>query len=195
MEASYIGEPALSAYMEVNWTKATWSPISYRDHLLHQQDIDITNMEDVRKSLSKLKKDFKHRIGGKKRAGADVVGERVSSSASLLRSDPHVTVDGHDGEGSGISADVSQANSRDPSPHPEPVPADEGRLDDPRREVDADEKEVTRKNSSLDPGVEDAAGSGPGREVKAAASPLSAAPIPPKQEPESTWTLSPSRCV
>ena len=43
-------------------------------------------MDDIRKSLSKLKKDFKHRFGGKKRApggaGTDTAGERVDSSAS-----------------------------------------------------------------------------------------------------------------
>ena len=152
-------------------------------------------MEDVRKSLSELKKGFKRRLGGKKhaqdRAGADTAGERVSSSGSFLQPDPRIAVGGHDGEESRISMDVSQVHSRRPSPHPEPVPADEGRLDDPpQMEVDGDEKEVSLGHSSLDPSVEGAVGSGPGREVKETSSPLSATPIPPKQEPDSTWTLS-----
>ena len=152
-------------------------------------------MEDVRKSFSELKKGFKRRLGGKKhaqdRAGADIAGERVGSSGSFLRPDPRIAVSGHDGGESRISTDVSQAHSRRPSPHPEPVPADEGRLDGPpQREEDVEEKEITRKHSSLDPGVEGAVGGGPGREVKEASSPPSPTPIPPKQEPDSTWMLS-----
>ena len=149
-------------------------------------------MEDIRKSLSKLKKGFKRRLGGKKhaqdRAGADTAGEMVSSSGSFLH--PRIAVSGHDGGESRISMDVSQAHSRGPSLHPDPVPADEGRLDDPQREVDVDEKGVTRKHLSVDPGVEGVAGSGPGREVEVS-SPRSAALISPKQEPDSTGMLSP----
>ena len=153
-------------------------------------------MEDVRKSLSELKKGFKRRLGGKKhapdRAGADTAGERVSSSGSLLRPGPRIVVSGHDGEESRISTDVSQAHSRGPSPHPEPVPADEGHLDaPPQMMVDVEEKEITRKRTSLDLGVEAAVGRGPGPEVKEVSSLPSATPIPPKQEPDSTWTLSP----
>ena len=146
-------------------------------------------MDDIQKSLSKLKKGFKHRFGSKKRApdesGSDAAGERVSSSASLLRPDHRVAVSGHDGGGSRISADVLQARSRDPSPHPEPVSADEGRLDDPQREVDVGGKEVSWRHSSLDPGVEGTAGGGPGREIRRTSSPPSVIPIPPKQEPDS----------
>ena len=149
-------------------------------------------MDDIRKSFSKLKKDFKHRVGGKKqasdRAGANTAGERVSSSGSFLRPDPRIAVGGYDGEEGRISANVSRIHSRDPSPHPEPVPADKGCLDDSRREVDVDGNEVTRKHSSLeDP---DTVGSVPGQEIKRASSPQSPAPIPPKQEPDSTQTLS-----
>ena len=152
-------------------------------------------MEDVRQSLSKLKKSFKRRLGGKKhaqdRAGADTAGERVSSSGSFLRPDPRIAVSGHGGEESRISTEVSQARSRVPSPHPEPVPADEARLDDPpQREVDVEQKGITREHSSLDLGIEGAVGGGPGREVKETSSPPSATPISPKQEPDSTWTLS-----
>ena len=147
-------------------------------------------MDDIQKSFSKLKKGFKHRFGSRKRApdraGTDTAGERVNSSASLLPPDHPVAVSGQDGEGSRISPDVLQAHSRDPSPHPEPVPADKGRLDDPRRgEVDVGGKEVSRRHSSLDAGVEGAAGSRPSREIKRASSLPSVTPIPPKQDSDS----------
>ena len=152
-------------------------------------------MDDMRKSFSKLKKDFKHRLGSKKRApdteGTNAAGEGVSSSPPLLRPDHHAAVSGHDGEGTRVSVDVSQAHSRDPSPHPELVPADEGRLDDPQsEEVDVDERKVSRRHSSLVPGVGGAAGSSPTREIKRASSLPSVTPIPPKQELDGMWTLS-----
>ena len=79
-------------------------PISYRDHHRHRQDIDILDMDDIQKSFSKLKKGFKRRLGGKKRApdraGDNATGERAGSSASLQRPDPRIVVSGHDGEGS-----------------------------------------------------------------------------------------------
>jgi hypothetical protein len=178
--------------MEMNWIKATRPPISYRDHRLHQSGIDIIDMDDIRKSLSKMKKDFKHRLGGKKhvpdRAEADTVGERVDSSASLLRPDPRLAVSGRDGGGRKISADVSQAHSRGPSLHPGSVPADEGHDKPQGREVGVDEKEGSRSHSRLGPDLQD---SSPNREIKRASSPLSVIPVPPKQEPDSTWTLSP----
>ena len=150
----------------------------------------------MRNSLSKLKKGFKHRLGSKKRGpdgeGTNTTGERVSSSASLLQSDPHVVVSGHEEEGSGISPGVSRVHSRDPSPHPDPAPADEGRLDDSKREeVDVGEKEVNRRHSSLNPG---AAGSGPNRGIEQTSSPLSVTPIPPKQESDCTSRFLPSCC-
>ena len=72
-------------------------------------------MDDIRKSFSKLKKDFKHRVGGKKQApdgtGANTAGEGVCSSASLLQPDLRIVVGGHDGGGSRISTDVSRVPS------------------------------------------------------------------------------------
>ena len=148
-------------------------------------------MDDIRRSLSRLKKDFKHRVGGKKRgqdgAGTNTAQERVDSSASPLQPGPRV-------EESRISTDVSQAYFMDPSPHPEPVTADEDPHDDPqRKEVDVDEKEIGRSRLRLDPDAENAAGSGPALEVKRASSPLSVTPPAPKQEPDSTWMRSPQQ--
>ena len=177
----------------MNQIKATRLSIRYRDYHLPQPDIDIADMDDVRKSLSKLKKGFKHRLGSKKReedrAGANTAGERVGSPAPAPPPAPHV-------EDGGINADVSQAYWTDLSPHPEPVTADKDRLDDPQRKgVGIEEKEVSRIHSSLDPDVGGAAGSRPSREIKHASSPLSVTPIAPKQEPDSMWTLSLGCCV
>ena len=145
-------------------------------------------MDDIRNSLSKFKKGFEHRVGGKKRepdrARDTTAGERANSSASLLRPDPHIAVSGRDGEGSRISADMSQAHSRDPSTYPEPVPADEGRVDDPQKEVDVGEKEASRRHSSLDPDVEGAAESGPGQEVERNSSTPPVTSIPRGQDPD-----------
>ena len=55
-------------------------------------------MDDVRESLSKLKKDIKHRLTrSKPKAGktqTDRHGERVDSSSSLLQPPPHVVAGG-----------------------------------------------------------------------------------------------------
>ena len=174
--------------MGVNWIKATRRPISYRNRHLRRLDIDIPDMDNMRKSLSKLKKDFKHRIGGIKRgpdqAGADAAGEGVGSPASLLRPGPHV----EDGR---TSTDVSQTYSTDSPPHPQPVTAGEDHLNNPKRnEEDTDKKGVSRSRSSPDPDVE-GAGSGPSREVERTSSPPTVTPIKSKQEPDGMWTPSP----
>ena len=166
-------------------------------HLLSQQpscrpDIDITDMEDIRKSFSSMKKDFKHRLRGKKpapdRAGANAAGEAVSSSASLLQPDSHVAASGHNEEGARISANISEARSKDPSP----IPADEGHRDElQRKEADVDEKEGGQTDSRPDPDIEVVAGIGPDAEDKQACSPLPAASVPRDLEPASTLTFSP----
>ena len=154
-------------------------------------------MEDIRKSFSNMKKDFKHRLRGKRRApdrsGADTAGERVSSSASLLQPSSRVAASGLNEEGTGISAGISQARSRDPSL----MPVHEGRHgDSQRKEAGVDEKEGGQGDSRSGPDVEVAAGSGPSREDKRAYSPLPITSVPRKQEPEGTWTLSPrSMCL
>ena len=148
-------------------------------------------MEDIRKSFSNMKKDFKHRLRGKKRApdraGADTTGERVSSSASLLRPNSRVAASGHDERGTGIGTGASRARSRDPSP----VPAGGGGRDGPQgKEADVDENESDQGDSRLDLDVEVAVGSGPGREDERAYSPLLITSLSPKQEPDGTWALS-----
>ena len=171
----------------MNLIKATRLPICYRNHHLHRPDID---MDDMRKSLSKLKKDFKHRVGGKKRgpdrAGVDADWETASPPPSLTRPDSPVAASGRDEEGSGISTGVSQARPRDRSPQPNPMQADEGGGNPQGGGAGINEKEASRSYLGPAPDIRNAAGNRPSREITRAPSPLSVTPISPKQEPDST---------
>ena len=109
-----------------------------------------------------------------------------NTSASLLRPDHRSVAGGHDGEGSGISAEISQPHSMDPPSHSEPMPAKECCNDSQRKGIDVDEKEVSWVHLSLNPDVEGAAGSGPGNEVKRVSSPLSVTSPTREREPGGT---------
>ena len=144
-------------------------------------------MDDIRNSFSRFKKGVKHRLNRKKLA-PDMVetnptGGRADQLDSPLRQDHRATASGHDGEGSGIGADVSQVCSRDRSPQPEPIPASKGNDDPQRREADVDEKGAGQGHSRLDPDVEVVGGSGPNR---GAHSFLPSPSLPQKVEPGST---------
>ena len=122
----------------------------------------------MRKSLSKLKKDFKHRLGGKKRAadtaGANPTGETASSSLSPARLD---------------------------SPQPKPMQADKGG-DNPRgREPDVDEEKASQNRLRLGPDIGGTGESSLTRGIKRTLSPPSVTPISPRQDPDGTWTFSP----
>ena len=186
---------ALSAHVEMNCIKATGPPICYRNHHLHQQEINAIDMVNIRKSLSKLKKAFKHRLRGIKRgpdrAGASPVGERASPSTPFPRQDSRATVSGGDGGGGIISTEASQARPRDR--FPQLKQADEGSDDPQGGSVGVDEEEVSRSRSRLDPEVGSAEGSGPSREIKQTSSLPSITPIVLNQEPDGTWTLSPQQ--
>ena len=179
----------------MNRIKATRSPICYRNHHLRRLDINILDMDDIRQSFSKLKKNFKHRVRGKQRgadrAGANAAGETAGSSLSLTRPGSRATASGRDEEGGRINVDASQAHSRDRSPQPKPIQSDEGGDDLQGREADVDEKGASQSQLRLAPDIGGAAGSRPSREIKRASSPLSVAPVSPKQEPDSRWTFSP----
>ena len=179
----------------MNRIKATRPPICYRNH--HLRRPDILDMDNIRQSFSKLKKDFKHRVRGKKRgaerAEANATGETAGSSLSLTRPDARATASGLDGEGGRISTDALQPHSMDRSPHPKPMHADEGSDNPQGREADVDEKGASQSHLRLASDVVGAAGSRPSQEIKRATSPLSVAPISLKQEPDSAWTFSPRR--
>jgi hypothetical protein len=128
-----------------NRIKATRLPICYRNHHLRRPDIDTTDMDDIRKSLSKLKKDFKHRLGGKKRGeerpGASAAGERASSPARFCH---QVLVSKRAGPVQTYRKPIRGI----PLLIRSPVTADEGRLDDPqRKEVDVGKKEASRSRA------------------------------------------------
>ena len=144
-------------------------------------------MDDIRSSSSRFKKDVRHRLNRKKLAPDTVetnpTGGRADSLDSPLRQDHRATASGHDGEGSGISADVPQVYSRDRSPQPEPIPAGKGNDDPQRREADLDEKEAGQGHSRLDPYIEVVGGSEPNQ---GAHSFLPSPSLPQKLEPGST---------
>ena len=154
-------------------------------------------MDDIRKSFSKLKKDFEHRVGGKKRAadtaGANADGETPGSSLSLARPESRVSASGRGEEESRIGTDASQAHSRDRSPQTKAIQADEGRDGPHGREADVSEKGASRSLLRLGPDVGDAAGSRPSREIKRGSSPLVVSSVSPKPEPDSTLTASPQQ--
>ena len=181
----------------MNRIKATRPPICYRNHHLRPPDINLLDMDDIRKSFSELKKDFKHRVGGKKRgadrAGANATGETAGSSLSITRPDSRVTACGLDEKGGRINADVSQAHPRDRSPQPKPTQADEGDGNPQGREASVDEKGASQSRSRLGPDVGGAAGRSPSQEIEPDPSPLSVALISPKQESDSTWTFPPQQ--
>lgn len=143
-------------------------------------------MDGVRSSFSRLKKDIKHRMRGRKgkpdRTGADTTGGGVSS-------DPDAVVGGRDGEGSGTNTAGGQVHSRDQS-QLEPIPAGENDDGRQKREAEVDEKGTGRRDLRLDSNVKVAVGSGPSREVERVYPPPSGAipPIPNSEEPNSAWT-------
>ena len=181
----------------MNWIRVTRSPIFCRNHRLPRPDIDILDMDDIRQSFSKLKKGFKHRVRGKKHgagtAGANAAGETAGSSLSLARPDSRVTESGIDEEEGRINTDTSQAHSKDRSPQPKPMQADEGGDKPQGREADVDERGASQSHLRPVPDVGGAAGSRPSQEIKRAPSPLPVAPTSPEQEPDSRWTFPPQQ--
>lgn len=82
--------------------------VCHSNHCLRLPD---TNMDDLRVSLSKLKKGVKHRLTGRKRKAdkteTDGRDETADPSGSLPRPEPHVvTGGGYEREGSGSNAEV-----------------------------------------------------------------------------------------
>ena len=165
---------ALGACVRMDGIKATRLPICYRNHHLRSPDID---MDDIRSSFSKLKKDVKYRLRGKKHApgkvGAGTAVEQVDSSSSLLRPDPHLTASGDGGGGSKINTGVRQARSRDPSPQPKTISAGGGNEDPQKGDADVDEKEVGQGRPGLDSDTKVVLGGGPDQGVHSSPSPPS----------------------
>ena len=195
MKVGCVRLPALSARVGMNWIKATRLLVRYRNHHLRRPDIDILEMDDIRQSFSRLKKDFKHRLGDKKRganrAGVNATEETAGSRLSPTQPDSRATAGGHDEEGGGINVDVSTSHSRDRSPQPEPIQADEGGDNPQGREVEVDERGAGKSRLRLGTYVWGAGESRPSRKIKRVPSPLSVTPISSKQEADGAWALSP----
>ena len=105
-------------------------------------------MDDIRDSLSRMKKKIKYRITGRKRkpdgTGADTPGERADSPGSLPRPESRVVAGGgHDQGGNGANTDGQQAYSTDQG----------------RREVDIGGGAISQRHSYLDSDVDAATGS------------------------------------
>jgi hypothetical protein len=147
-----------------------------------------TDMDDIRDSFSRFKKDVKDLLRGKKhaldRAGADAAGEGIESSGSLPPPDPHVATSGDNGEGRKTCTDTSQARSRDRSPQPELIPVGEGHDESQRGEAGVGGKGVTREHSRP---AEIALGSETNREISSPSSPS----LLPIGKPDSTWLFLP----
>jgi len=80
-------------------------------------------MDDIRGSLSKMKKKFKHRLTGRKheseRPGANPGGEGADPTSSVLQSGPHIVVDkSFDGEGDKADVAGEPVFSTDQPPQP-----------------------------------------------------------------------------
>ena len=117
-------------------------------------------MDGIRNSVSRLKKDIKHRLRGRKRKPNRSRANTTESddpSSSLPRPEPHGTGVGHD-EGSGTSTGGREVRSVDQYPQPA------GGSDDnrQRREADVDGSKVSQEDSRI--GI--AIGGGPGREIE-----------------------------
>ena len=183
-------EPGLSAGVEIYRVNATRLAVHYRSHHLCRPVINIFDMDDIRNSFSRLKKDLKHRLKGRKdkpdRKGANAAGERVDSSGSFPRLKHCISASDCDGEGNRISTGGQQVHSRDQFPQPEPVLAGGSDNDGKGRKTDVGGKEASQRYSRLDPNAEFVVDSRPSREAERVHPSPSTPSIPPTGAPDST---------
>jgi len=156
--------PALSV-------KATRSIIHYRTTIcrklshrhLHRSN---TDMEDIRGSLSKVKKKFKHRLTGRKPkpdgTGVNLGEEGAGPASPLPQPEPHViTGASDDREGDRANVAGQRVSSMDGPPHP--AGTDNGQE---RDETDVDGGEAGQSHSHPQPDVEVTVGSGRSGELE-----------------------------
>jgi len=125
-------------------------------------------MDDMRGSLSRMKKKLKHRLTGGKRepdgTEANPDEETTDSTSSLPQPGPHVVAGGsHDQEGDRVNVAGERVFSTDrPSQpaEPESVPAREGDNGQGGEVADVDRGEASQRHSHPHPDVEVAVGSG-----------------------------------
>ena len=123
-------------------------------------------MDDIRASLSKMKKKAKHLLTGKKRkpdGTATNPGEGINPASSVPQPEPHVVVgESYDGEGDTAGAAGEPVFSTDQPPQPdgpESVPAHGSDGGQEGGEADVDGGEAGQMDSHLHPDVEVSAGS------------------------------------
>jgi len=127
-------------------------------------------MDDIRGSLSKMKKRFKYRLaGGKpKVTGANPGGEGAGSTSLPPRPGPHVAAgESYDREGDRADAARERAPSTDRPPQPdgpESVPARGSDDGQEGGEADVDGGEVSQSHSDPYPDVQAVVGSDGGLE-------------------------------
>jgi len=148
-------------------------------------------MDDMRDSLSKIKKNLKKRLAERKHkpdgTGADIGGERTDSTTSLPQPDPHVVVGGsHDREEDRANAAGEQTFSADSPSQPDgpgsgPAPGSDNGQEE--GEADVDGGGANQRYSQSHPN----AGSGRSGELEGVCpSPPVQPPISHGEEPDST---------
>ena len=164
-----VGYECIASVLSV---KAARSVIRYRTTIyrklshrhLHRSN---TDMEDIRGSLSKVKKKFKHRLAGRKPkpdgTGVNLGEEGADPTSSLPQPEPHViTGASDDREGDRASVAGQQVSSTDEPPQPaesESVPARRTDNGQEREEADVDGGEASQSNSHPQSDIEVAVGS------------------------------------
>jgi len=151
-------------------------------------------MDDIRGSLSKMKKKFKHRLTGRKReqdgTGTDPGGERADSTSSLPQPESHVVADeSHHREENRVNAAGEQTFSADQLPQPDNPESAPARGDDNGQEggePDVDGVEASQTHSHLHPDINVAVGSGRSGELEGVDSSPSTPSISRGVEPDST---------
>ena len=183
-----VGAPAW------NQIKATRSITHYRTTIC--ADPSNIDMDDIRNSLSKTKKKFKHRLLGRKHKqdGAESTldgdSERADSTSLSPQQEPHVVTDqSYDREENRADVTVAggRATSMDRSPQPdgaESVPAHGNDNGQEGGEADIDGGETSQRGSRLHSDVKVAVGSGHDGELEGVSPSPSTSSIPHGGKPD-----------
>jgi len=151
-------------------------------------------MDDIRGSLSKMKKKIKHQLTGRKheseRPGAKPGGEGADLTSSLPQSGPHIVVGkSYDGEGDKADAAGEPVFSTDQPPQPDgpgSVPACGGGSGQGGGGAEVDGGEASQMHSHPRPDIEVLVGSGQSGELEGVCLPSSTPSISHGVKPDGT---------
>jgi len=153
-------------------------------------------MDDIRDSLSGMKKKFKQRLTGRKHktdgTGTNPGGERADSTSLLLQQDPHVAMGesyGREGDGANAGGERAFSTDRPQTDGPEPVTAHESDNGQERGKADVDGGEASQ-NLHPHPDVEVAVDSGRSGELEGVNPSPSTPSISDGERSDGTWTWS-----